>query len=124
MLQFVFEQEINVIKSLIILRGMSQRCVSFAFCLFESFLQFNFFKINYFEVVTIYIIDNVAKKICFQCLKKKELFRNCVVMQCEHDIDFLKGKCANCVIEGYKCFFVEFVEFVEFVQLIELAQFV
>jgi len=36
-------------------------------------------------------------------------------MQRKHNIDFLKNKCANCVIKDYKCFFVKFIELIELV---------
>lgn len=92
---------------------MSRRRVSLALRLIESLLQLNCLKINHLEAMTIHLIDDVAKRICSQCSKKKDSFNDCVVMQREYDIDFLKNRCTNCVVDNHKCFFVEVVEVIE-----------
>lgn len=45
-------------------------------------------------------------------------------MQREHDLDFFKDKCTNCIIESYKCFFIEVDKIVEAIEIIEVVKIV
>ena len=79
-LKFVLKQEIIVNNVLTCFRDMLRLRDSFTLCSFESFMQFNFFKIDHLKAAIVHLIEKFAKKSCSHCVKSKESFDECVML--------------------------------------------